>query len=159
MSIVNIKADKMRYQANSIPYLLVMLSVVISIIATFQLINYDTFTLVVNSIRVVPDLRIGIEIAIGIVMMLSTFLAAEKVKFYDHFWSNIGLFILAGVNIFRIFNIPVYAFNQGWIPQKLVLITQAEFAAAALLLIAAGIITTRKIIILKHHMKELAKHG
>lgn len=155
----NIKADKLRYQTNSIGYLLVMLSVVISIIALFTLITYDNYGTLADSMRVVPDFRIGIEIAIGIVLMLATFLAAEKIKYYNEAWGFYGLFVLAGINLIRIFNVPTYTYNNDMIPTKTFIITVAELAGSAALLILAAIITIRKIIILKHHLKELEKNG
>ena len=73
----NIKADKLRYQTNSSGYSLVMLSVVLSVIALFTLITYDSYGEFTQSMRVIPNFRIGLGISIGIVLMLATFLAAE----------------------------------------------------------------------------------
>lgn len=98
MKIVNIKADKMRYQKNTSAYGLVLLSIATSLIALFTMINFDTFGSGEGTMRVIPNLRVGVEIALGIVLMLSTFMAAEKVKYYDPTWSFFGLFILAGIN-------------------------------------------------------------
>ncbi len=159
MEISNIKIDKMRYQTNSIGYLLVMLSVALSVIALFTLITYDSYGEGANSIRVVPDFRIGLEIALGIVLMLATFLAAEKVKYYNTFWSCYGLFILAGINFLRIFNIPLYAYKKGWIPTSIKTRSIIELILSAILLIIAGIISMRKVIILKNYMKEIDKNG
>ncbi|MCR3905638.1 MAG: hypothetical protein NUK62_01225 [Tenericutes bacterium] len=159
MKIVNIKADKMRYQKNTSAYGLVLLSIVTSLVALFTMINYDTFSSGEGSMRVAPDLRVGLEIALAIVLMLTTFMAAEKVKYYDPKWSLIGLFVLAGVNFLRIFNLPVYAFNKGWIPAATMSIVMIEFAVTAGLLVLAGILSTRKVIILHKHMKELDAHG
>lgn len=156
MKTVNIKADKMRYQTNSLCYMLVMFSVLISILALFTLITYDSFG---KGSRVVPDLRIGLEIGLGILMLLVMFLAAEKVKYYDAFWSCYGLFILAGINLFRIFNIPLYAHKKGWIPTNIMTRTIIEFALTVVLLIIAGIISLRNVIILKNYMKEIDKNG
>ena len=155
----NIKADKLRYQTNSIGYLLVMLSVVVSVIALFTLITYDNYGTLAESMRVKPDFRIGIEIAIGIVLMLATFLAAEKIKYYSETWGFYGLFVLAGINLVRIFNVPMVSYNNNMIPLRTYITTVVVLAASAALLIAAGIITIKKIIILKHHLKELEKNG
>ncbi len=159
MKPFDMKVDKMRYQTNSAGYLFVFLSLVFSIVALFTLINYDSFGEGLNPTRVVPDLRIGIEITIGIILMLLTFLAAEKVKFYDPIWSYYGLFILAGINFLRIFNIPKYAFDKGWITESTKFWTSLELAVSALLLIVAGIISVRKVYLLHNHMKAIDKHG
>ena len=155
MSIKNIKADKMRYQKNTSAYGLVLLSLVTGMIGLFTLINYDQFLTVGTNMRVVPNLRVGIEILIGIIVMLMTFLGAEKVKLYDPKWSFYGIFVLAGINVFRIFNLPIYAKNQGWIPTSTMVAVMVYYAISAGLLIFAGVISARKVIILKHHMKEL----
>jgi hypothetical protein len=144
---------------NSLGYWIVLLSLVVSIVATFTLITYDEFTGSGDSVRVAPDLRIGLEIALAIVLMLTTFLAAEKVKFYSPFWSGIGLFGLAAINILRIFNIPFYAFDKGWIPQTIKSRTIIEFVISGSLLVIAGVVSYRKVLLLKHHMKAIDAHG
>ena len=156
MSIKNIKADKMRYQKNSSAYGLVLLSLVSGMIGLFTLINYDQFLTVGTNMRVVPNLRVGIEIMLGIIMMLMTFLGAEKIKIYEPKWSFYGIFILAGLNVFRIFNLPIYAKSQGWIPTGTMVAVMIYYAVTAGLLIVAGVISTRKVIILRKHMKELS---
>jgi purine-cytosine permease-like protein len=156
MTIINIKADKMRYQKNSSAYGLVLLSLITGMIGLFMLINYDQFITEGDlNMRIIPNLRVGVEILIGIIMMLMTFLGAEKVKLYDYKWSFYWIFVLAGVNVFRIFNLPIYAEKQGWIPESTMYIVMAFYAATAGLLIAAGVISARKVIILRNHMKEL----
>jgi hypothetical protein len=149
MKINLLKVDKMRYQTNKIASSLVFLSLVLSIVALFTLITYDNFGLDGPLIRIIPDHRIGIEIGIGIVCMLSTFLAAEKLKYYDRTWSFIGVFVLAGINIARIFHLPLYTFAKGWIPASIQIQTILEFALSAALLIAAGVISTIKVILLQ----------
>lgn len=155
MKIVNIKADKMRYQKNSFAYLFVLLSLVTGMIGLFTVINYDQFITVGDNMRVVPNLRVGIEILIGIIVMLMTFLGAEKVKLYDPKWSFYGIFILAGVNVFRMFYLPIYAKNQGWIPNSTMVTVMIYYAITAGLLVVAGVISTRKVIMLTNYMKEL----
>ncbi|MDD4184615.1 MAG: hypothetical protein WC251_02535 [Candidatus Izemoplasmatales bacterium] len=159
MTTMNLKVDKMRYQTNSLGYWLVFLSLALSIIALFTLITYDEFVSVGTPVRVAPDLRIGLEIALAIVLMLTTFLAAEKVKYYHPFWSGAGLFGLAALNFLRIFNIPLYAFDNSWIPERIKILTIIEFALAGALLIAAGFISLRKVLLLKHHMKAIDNNG
>jgi len=159
MTIKNIKADKMRYQHNSIGYTLVMLALAFGLIALFTSINYDEFSTEGNNIRVVPNLRVGLEIALGIILLLVTFMSAEKIKFYDRFWSLYGLFALAIVNLLRIFNIPLYDFNQGWIPVNTLIIIVIEYGLSIVGFILAGIISTKKYHMLTEHLKEIESHG
>lgn len=163
MTISNIKADKMRYQNNRFSYLLVMLSIVLSLIALFTNINFDQFISEPEPGQLVylvkPDMRVGIEIAIGIIMMLVMFMSAEKVKFYDAFWSNYGLFVLAGINVLRAIHLPLYALDLQWIPLANVIAIIVEYTLSGALLIAAGLIATGKYHKLHKHLKEINIHG
>ncbi len=163
MTTPNIKADKMRYQNNRLSYFLILFSIVISLIALFTNINFDQFiseeTNEIFYYYVQPDFRVGLEIALGIIMMLVMFMAAEKIKFYDGFWSRYGLFVLAGINFLRAINLPIYALNQNWIPLGNVIVIIVEYVAAGTLLVIAGIIAMRKYFILQAHLKELNAHG
>lgn len=158
MTNKNIKVEKMRYQNNSIAYGLVMLSALTGIIALFTLINYDEFD-AENALRVVPDLRIALEIGLGIVVLLSTFLAAEKVKYYQRNWAFFGLPILAVVNFLRIFNVPFYALEKGWIPGNIMMASIFEFAITVVLLVIAAVISIIKVQKITHYLKELNKNG
>jgi hypothetical protein len=138
----------MKYQTNSLASMLTFFSLACSVLAMFMLINYDNFGDGGSSIRTIPDHRVGIEIGIGIVTLLLTFLAAEKVKVYDRAWSFFGLFVLAAINVARIFHLPAYTLERGWIPASEVQKTIVLFALAAVLLIAAGIVSTIKVVLL-----------
>ncbi|MBN2503861.1 MAG: hypothetical protein JXB20_00785, partial [Bacilli bacterium] len=78
--------------------------------------------------------------------------------FYDPFWSQYGLFGLAGINLLRIFNIPFYAFNEGWIPVAIKNTAIIEFSLSVIFLVVAGFVSLRKVILLRHHMKEIDMH-
>jgi hypothetical protein len=158
MTIKNNKTDKMRYQYNTIAYLLVMLSALTGIIALFTLINYDKFD-AENATRVVPDMRVALEIGIGIVVLLSTFLAAEKVKFYQREWSYFGLPVLALINFLRLFNLPLYAFQKGWIPQSTMFTAMIELAITSGLLAIGALISIAKVYRITNYLKELNKNG
>ena len=157
--------DKMRYQENKLSANFVLLSLVSSLIALFTMINYDKFSIAGDNLRVIPDMRIGIEIGIGIVLMLVTFMASEKIKFYDAFWSRIGLFILAGINLVRIFNIPFYIYGLygdetvAMIPQGKFVMIVLLFVVSVIFLVLGGVFATRKVVLLEKHMKEIEAHG
>ena len=90
---MNIKADKMRYQTNSSAYSLILLGLALSVAALFAIITPST---------IIPDFSTAIEILINIVLMLVTFLAAERCKFYERKWAII-VNVIAAVHILRIF--------------------------------------------------------
>ncbi|HAQ57355.1 MAG TPA: hypothetical protein DCR44_08235 [Acholeplasmatales bacterium] len=166
MKIVNIKADKLRYQANSLAYSFCLLGLALGVTGLFTLITYDAFGAGDAPTRVVPDFRIGLEIAVSIVMMLLTFLAAEKAKSYDPLWSTFGLFLLASVTLLRIADfgtayqgITHYCFDRGWIPAAVQTKATVMFFASALFLYAAAIVSTVRVFILHRHLKEIARHG
>gem|GEM_PF-3839486 len=176
-----LKAEKMRYQNNQSAYLLVMLSIVLGVISLFTLITYDEFSTpsIIEGLplRVIPDFRIAIEIALGIFTLLLSFLAAEKVKVYQRFWSFYGLFILAGVTLYRIIGVPglvydaelliehkmysvfyalpYYDFMKGWIPESVKNLALAELWIGFACLVFAAVISIRKVIIIDNNLKEL----
>jgi hypothetical protein len=160
-----ISIDKMRVQENKLSSSLVLISLILSLIALFTMINFDQFIDDGVNIRVVPNMRIGIEIAIAITLMLLTFMASEKVKYYDAFWSRYGLFILAGINFLRIFNIPFYIFGKydetmvPMITAQSFYFVIVEFFISALLLTFAGGIALKRVTLLQKHLKEIKAHG
>jgi hypothetical protein len=145
--------EKMRYQFNSSGKWFVLLALTISTIALFSLINYDTFRSGTEG-RVVPDMRIGIEITIGIIIMLMLFLASEKVKVYDYKWALYGLNSIAVFHVWRAFRIPYYAFEKGWIPATLRNNITIGFILTAVLLVIASFVTLRKITLLRRLKDE-----
>lgn len=152
--------DKMRYQENKFSARLVLISLIFSLIALFVMITYDNFNTTGNNIRVVPDARIGVAIGIGIVLMLLTFMASEKIKFYDSFWSRFGLFILAGINFLRIFNIPFYIYGlyddemTAMVPTKTFIYIVVLFVLSSVSLLIAGLAASKKVSLLQKHLKE-----
>lgn len=148
-----INVEKMKYQTNSLASAITLLSLGLSVIAMFTMITYDSFG-AGEGLRVAPDHMVAIEIGMGIVTMLLTFLAAEKVKYYDRKWSCFGLFVLAGIDLFRIAFLPTYCLEKGWIPVSVYQSTVTLFALAAALLIAAGAISTAKVALLDRFSKR-----
>lgn len=155
---LHFQAQKMQYQVNSLSYSLMMLSLIASILAMFTLITYDSFGGDVGAIRVIPDLRIGLEIGVGIVMLLVTFLAAEKVKFYNPLWSTVVVFGLAAVNFWRMNSFPIYVYTEmHWVPRNVAVNGMIEFGVAGGLMILAGVIATIKVIIIRKYAKETTR--
>ncbi|MDR2822401.1 MAG: hypothetical protein LBV58_02480 [Acholeplasmatales bacterium] len=152
VNLQEVKADKLKYQFNSFSYWLVLLSLVLTIISLFSMINNDDFIISDVTISVIPDPLIGIEIAIGIVLMLVTFLTAEKIKAY-----NLKLtyftFVLAGINIIRIFNVPLtfYTKDTPAYTTSTFITLIVELTVSSILLVLAGIISLQKINLMKKY--------
>jgi len=139
---MNIKADKMRYQTNKSGYALVLLGLAISVAALFRIITPNT---------VVPNHLTALEIVINIILLLTTFLAAERCKIYEKKWAIISM-IIAGIHVLRILFVPRNLFTKGQI-------TFVQFSwIAALLIIAAVCIALGGFITLTKYYRILHKH-
>ena len=106
--------DKMRYQKNSFSYAFILFGLLLSIITLFMIINPAKFNegFVNEAGNITYDytyyILVAIEVIIGIITMLMSFLCAEKVKSYDKFWSETGVYILVVINLARIAIVPLY---------------------------------------------------
>lgn len=154
--ITDIDTDKMRYQLNSKSYLMVMLSVVLIIIAGFITITYSSFTATSDEIRVTPTITTAIDVSALIILLLATFLAAEKVKVYQKVWVR-NLFIIAAINLVRIFFEPTIVFNRGELPFVRYVIVVVLMVAAIALQVLGAVITYKKAKRLEKHLKELGE--
>jgi len=142
---MNVKADKMRYQTNKLAYFLVLLGLAISILALFSMITPRT---------IVPDFSIAVEILINIVLMLLTFLAAERCKYYSLNWA-ITLFVIAGIHILRIFYVPTKLVVASMLTGGQYALIVGYLVVSAALLVMAGIITVQRHHVLAKHLKEI----
>jgi hypothetical protein len=151
--ISEIKAEKLHYQFNTSSYYLVLLSLIFTLISLFSSINSDDF-LVGNSTRIVPDGALGIEIGIGILIMLTTFLTAEKLKTYNKNYTYFTFF-LSALNIVRIFFIPFTRFfaEKPAFTLSGFLFIVFELVISSILLLFAGIISWKKIKIIENFDK------
>lgn len=147
MDMNNLKVDKMRYQNNGLSYGLILLALVLSIIALFVLITPAT---------VKPGLTTAVEIGVNILLILITFLAAEKCKNYKKEWA-ITAFVIAGIHILRIFLEPLSQLRSGGISGWQFTIITVLLAATAALLMIAGIDTLNKSTKLQKHIVELGE--
>lgn len=151
----NIKIDKMRFQYNKLGQLLIIFGLAFATIGMFMLITYDNFGSGGETRRVVPDFVIALDIVFGIINLLVLFLAGEKVKYYDKWFSLYGVFIMAALNLIRTFLTPVYALNKGWLTQGRFTLIVVMMIIGTLFLIASGIISARKYLLLSKHKKEI----
>ena len=142
---MNTKADKMRYQTNKLGYRLILLGLAISVLALFSIITPST---------VVSDFSTAVEILLNIVLLLITFLAAEKCKFYSLNWA-ISLFVIAGIHVLRIFYVPTKFLIANMLSPLQYTLIVTYLMASATLLVFAGIVTINRHAVLTKHLREL----
>ncbi|MGM9971719.1 MAG: hypothetical protein ACI35W_04860 [Anaeroplasmataceae bacterium] len=95
VDIENVRNEKLRYQKNTLAYLLGFLGIALTLIAAFIALN----TYKLNSLTIV-------KILMNVVIFLFGFLSCEKVKAYDKKYAYV-LFGFAAVSILRIFWVPL----------------------------------------------------
>lgn len=150
------KVDKLRYQNNSLSYFLILLSLLSFLLGLFQTINFTMGTGTAGDMRVIPDAMTALFIAIGIAMMLITFLTAEKVKVYNLGWT-VATFGLSLVHLWAMLSVPIQLYNKGEIPGGTLTTIIIAYSVAIVLLVIAGIVGYIKTVSLKKHLKELGE--
>ncbi len=144
---MNIKADKMRYQMNNLAYLFILLGMAVSVVALFRIITPKT---------IVPNFDTAVEILINIVLLLLTFLTAERCKCYQKKWGIVS-FVIAGVHVLRILYVPKSLLALGEItPLQFTTILLLLIASAAFLIVG-GVVTIIRSNILTNHLKEIGE--
>ena len=143
---MNIKADKMRYQTNSLGYGLILLGMAISVVALFRIITPPT---------IIPNFSIAVEI-VDIILMLMTFLTAERCKFYQKNWAIVSM-VIAAIHVLRIFYAPAKLLSLGQITGVQFTVIVVLLISSATLLVFGGLITLNKHHILYKHLKEIGE--
>lgn len=118
-----IKHERLRYQKNSLSYLLALGGLVFNCLYMVKLLADPD---------IVPDIHVGVDVVVNIVFLLFVFLGAEKLKVYNKTWS----YLVAGIgliNFARIFYLPTRLLNLET-PQ----ILQSDFNLMALYLLISG---------------------
>lgn len=144
---MNIKADKMRYQTNSLGYGLILLGMAISVVALFRIITPPT---------IIPNFSIAVEIVVNIILMLMTFLTAERCKFYQKSWAIVSM-VIAAIHVLRIFYAPAKLLSLGQITGVQFTVIVVLLISSATLLVFGGLITLNKHHILYKHLKEIGE--
>lgn len=146
-----ISYDMMHYKGNRSSFWLILLAIALNI-AMFIIIYRA------NTSKLAADLQLGFDLIINVVFMLVAFLAAEKTKRYSKEWGIVS-FVLGGIQVARIFWIPLYYYLNGGISSgefSACVILQACGAAAC---IFAGALTLIKYRILQDHEPLIKKQG
>ncbi|MCU0105026.1 hypothetical protein N7603_05090 [Acholeplasma vituli] len=141
------RIDKMRYQLNKSAYWLVLLSMVFQTISLFMTITPRS---------VIPTMSTAVEILINILLLLVTFLAAEKVKAYSNRYVY-GLFGISAVHLFRVFNEPLKLLKLKQISSVQYTQITILIGLTILFMVYAALITLRKYHELKTHLKEIGE--
>lgn len=152
----NTQVDKLRFQNNKVSQLLVIGALAFLTIGMFRLINYDDYASFEPK-KVIPDFYIALDIAFGILNLLILFLASEKVKYYDKNWSLFGVFIMATLNLIRIFLTPIYALNKSFLSIGVYIQITVLMSIGVIMLLIAGIFATQKYLKLSHHKREIER--
>ncbi len=151
---MNLKVEKMRYHKNLISYYLALLSIVFN---SIYMVN------ILRSLKIVPDIHIGIDIVINILFMLFVFLGSEKAKVYSRTW-GINLVIIGIISFLRIFYIPYRLFYAVKSAGNSA-ITEGNFyylcvflSLTGICLLISGIIAIIKSNKLHHFLSSLSKN-
>ncbi|MFA5525863.1 MAG: hypothetical protein WC992_03470 [Acholeplasmataceae bacterium] len=138
---MNIKADKMRYQTNKLGYALILLGLAFSVVALFRIITPT---------QIIPNHLIALEIVINIILLLLTFLTAERCKIYQKNWAIVSL-VIASIHLLRILFVPRNLLSKGQLT-----LSQFSWIMIFLIITATCIALGGYVTLAKHHI--LAKH-
>ena len=139
-----IKTDIMRYKNNGTSFWLSILAIIADVVM---------FVIIYKRKECVPDFQMGFDLLINVIYMLAVFLIAEKTKAYNK-KASYAAFIVAAIQIARIFWIPLNYLNNG--------LTVVQFwgcvgliVLSAISLVAAGIVAIVKNNKLEAHLQKL----
>lgn len=98
--------EKLRYQPNKKSQLLAIIGMALMTFALFKVINVYRYVNTTTTGIITPTIWVGIEILVGIGVMLLSFLASEKLKSYDRNWAFVGIFLTV-YPLAKIFMLPL----------------------------------------------------
>ncbi len=155
----NIKVDRMRFSKNTQSSRLALLAIVLDVLFFISIYKYvckDT----TRSDEFYYTALMGASILYNLVFMLATFLSSEGVKNYKPTFSYV-MFVLAAIQIVRIFIYPVNAHNyilsneQRLMSDFQFIRLIAYLVLSALCLVAAALINLAKSRALATHTASL----
>ncbi len=95
-------SDIMRYKNNTASFWLCILGIVC---------NVAMFLIIYKTTNCTPNVQLGIDLLINVLVLLAAFLIAERTKSYNKKGAY-GAIALGTVEVLRIFWIPLYYFNK-----------------------------------------------
>jgi len=134
-----ISIDMLHYKANRLSFWLILLTIAL---------NIAMFLIIYKTTDCTPNIQLGIDLLVNVIIMLVCFLAAEKTKHYSKSWGIVSI-IMGHLQVVRIFWIPLYYFLQFRETGKGLGVAGFVWCAILLLLsgismIIAGIINNKK---------------
>lgn len=114
-----IRTDMMRYKNNSLSFWLSILALVL---------NVAMFLIIYTNKDCRSSYQSGLDLMVNVIVLLACFLIAEKTKAYST-KASIGAFVVGGIQIARIFWIPLYYYNCN--VKYLKALAEAEAAGTA----------------------------
>lgn len=158
-----LKIEKMRYVNNKLSYSFTLLAMCIYVLLVFWAINPFRYNYLNKDATDVlyPDLWVGLKILLSILVILLSFLTAEKVKAYDK-KASYRDFVFAAIVIIEIFIFPLNLFRYEAITlTRFITIILLSLISGALYTVA-GIVNIRKVNelaeVYKDEIKELEHH-
>lgn len=97
-----VHSDIMRYKNNSASFWLCILAIVC---------NVAMFLIIYKSTNCTPNMQLGVDLLINVLVLLAAFLIAERTKAYNKNGAY-GAIGLGTIEILRIFWIPLFYFNK-----------------------------------------------
>jgi len=119
--------DMMHYKPNRLSFWLIMLTIALNIVM---------FLIIYRTTDCTPNVQLGIDLLVNVLLMLACFLAAEKTKHYSKNW-GIASIAIGHFQIIRIFFIPLLYFIQFKNTGKG--LTTGPFVWVCVLLVLSGI--------------------
>jgi len=138
--------DMMHYKANRVSFWLIILTIAL---------NIAMFLIIYTTTGCTPNLQLGIDLLVNVLIMLVCFLAAEKTKRYDKKW-GIASIVIGHAQVVRIFWIPLYYYIQ--FKDTGTGLSGAKFAWCAVLLVLGGVSMILAGMFNNHKYNTLALH-
>lgn len=138
--------DMMHYKSNKLSFWLIILTIAL---------NIAMFLIIYKTTNCTPDIQLGIDLLVNVMLMLACFLAAEKTKRYDRTW-GITSIVIGGVQVVRIFWIPLYFYLKFVQTGKGLEVGGFVWCVILLILSGASMIAAGIYCIMKH--KVLVAH-
>lgn len=145
--MAKLNGDRMRYQTNKSSFWLCIIAVIFNVASLINIYENKTIE---------PDVYIGLDILINIVIMLVGFWGAEKTKTYKRYWSYI-LIVFGLIQILRIFVVPLKFFIVGQMTFKNFMLNVCFLVLSAVALFASAVICFIKSTVLKAHMETVTE--
>ncbi len=128
-TFLNPNPDILRYKTNKVSFNLIMIALVVNCLAFLDYYGRK---------NVKPDIWLGLDVIINILMLLAFFVTAEETKAYRKLFGGVSIG-LAVIQIARIFFIPL-KYSNALIEYGSFIYIVILYVLSALLLVGAGLV-------------------